>query len=259
MKSEILITNKELFDELITEAQNQEFTGWDFSYISGRMIQGQPSWDYRAIVLDRARGAGSMLDMGTGGGEFLSSLPFLPYVTCATEGYPPNISLARRRLGPLGVRVFEVHSDEDLPFEDSAFDLVINRHESFSARQVFRLLKPGGKFLTQQVGGSDNFRLNELLQAKPHYPYHNWTLQEACKRLVKAGFRILDQQEEFLETAFVDIGAVVYYLMAVPWQIEDFTIQKYYNKLADIHNLIEKDGELVTSSHRFLLETEKPG
>jgi len=30
---------------------------------------------------------------------------------------------------------------------------VINRHESFSASEVFRVLKPGGIFVTQQVGG----------------------------------------------------------------------------------------------------------
>ncbi len=253
-----MITNKELFDQLISEASQQDFSGWDFSYISGRMIQAQPAWDYRAIVLDRARQAGSMLDMGTGGGEFLSNLPFLPYITCATEGYPPNVPIARQRLGPLGVRVFEVHSDDDLPFEDRAFDLVINRHESFSARQVFRILKPGGQFVTQQVGGDDNFRLNELLQKKPHFEYHKWTLQAAAKRLVEAGFRILGQKEDFPETVFTDIGAVVYYLKAIPWQIEGFTVKKYYDKLAAIHNLIEKEGELVTQSHRFLIEALKP-
>ena len=37
-------------------------------------------------------------------------------------------------------------------YGDSSFDLVINRHEIFGAKEVFRALKPGGLFLTHQVG-----------------------------------------------------------------------------------------------------------
>ncbi len=70
-----------------------------------------------------------MLDMGTGGGEFLSSLaPFPPY-TCATEAYPPNVPIAKARLEPLGIEVFQISEDNFLPIPDNTLDLVINRHE----------------------------------------------------------------------------------------------------------------------------------
>jgi len=56
------------------------------------------SWNYRNEVKFRIYGISSLLDMGTGGGEFLSSLSPLPANTCATEGYEPNIPVARNRL-----------------------------------------------------------------------------------------------------------------------------------------------------------------
>jgi len=81
-----VILNKPLFDKLVDEACHQEFSGWDFVYVSNRMIESQPSWDYRQLVLDKIKNATSLLDLDTGGGEFLSSLQPLPPITCATEG-----------------------------------------------------------------------------------------------------------------------------------------------------------------------------
>ena len=91
----------------------------------------------------------SLLDIGTGGGEFLSSLAPLPKIVYATEGYEPNIPIARKRLEPLGVKVYKVDSDENLPF-DNSFDLVINRHDRILKKRYIEYLK-GGIFVTQQV------------------------------------------------------------------------------------------------------------
>jgi len=160
------LTDNELFDYLVSEA-SKEFEGWDFSYLeSTRRMQEFPlSWNYRNEVKIRMAEASSLLDMGTGGGEFLSSLSPLPKYTCVTEGYEPNIMIARNRLEPLGVKVYRIDDDESLPFDAETFDLVINRHESYSPKEVKRILKKQGTFITQQVGGLNNKEINELLGA----------------------------------------------------------------------------------------------
>ncbi len=59
--------------------------GWDFSYLSRteRMTSEPLPWSYGSLVIAAMAGAGSMLDMGTGGGEFLSALrPFPPGHPC---------------------------------------------------------------------------------------------------------------------------------------------------------------------------------
>jgi hypothetical protein len=38
-----------------------------------------------------------------------------------------------------------------------------------------------------------------------------------------------------------DINAIVYYLKIVSWEIPDFTIQKYFDKLWEIHKQIAKN------------------
>jgi len=245
------------FERLVAEAQRQEFCGWDFSFIDGRWRESPMSWDYRQIVLGHLGRVNSMLDMGTGGGEFLSSLRPLPADTCATEGFPPNLSLARARLEPLGVEVVETLPGDRLPVEDARFDLVINRHEAFSASEVYRVVRPGGRFITQQVGGRDNIRLNQLLQAREEREFDAWTLDSAVAQLEDAGLRVVEGQEEFPETVVSDIGAVVFYLKAIPWQIADFTVDKYREPLAVLHDQIKTDGDLVLTSHRFFIEATK--
>jgi SAM-dependent methyltransferase len=198
-----------------------------------------------------------MLDMDTGGGEVLSSFMPLPQNTYATEGYAPNVPVAKNRLEPLGVKVVQVWGNDIPPFDDAYFDLVTNRHGSYIAQELQRILKSGGIFITQQVGGENNFKLNQLLQEKPEFMYSNWTLDLAVKQLTEAGFQILEQKNEYPETTVTDIGAIVFHLKVIQWQITDFSVEKYYDKLVKIHNMIQETGSLKIKSHRFLIVAKK--
>ena len=148
------------FAALVGDALAAPFTGWDFSYLRGRTSAGPLPWDYRAEAARITRGAASLLDLGTGGGERLSRLARPPR-TVATEAYGPNVPVAAARLRPLGVPVVWCEPAPDnttpddkagrLPFAAATFSVVISRHEAFTAREVARVLRPGGWFVTQQV------------------------------------------------------------------------------------------------------------
>jgi SAM-dependent methyltransferase len=250
--------NKDKFERLMNEAWQHEFAGWDFNFVTGRFVETPPSWDYRQIVLDHIRNAKALLDLDTGGGEFLAGLQPLPPGSCATEGYPPNVAIATARLEPLGVKVFNTHAAVQLPFEDEFFDLVINRHGGILAPEIARVLTPGGRFITQQVGDKNCLLLNEALQNIPDFTFSAWNLERAVKQLETGGLRILERKEEFPKAEFKDIGAVVYYLKAISWQVTDFTIEKYYDRLAEIDQGIQEKGAFVVNEHRFLIEAQKP-
>ncbi|GAB6169516.1 hypothetical protein JCM1393_19760 [Clostridium carnis] len=50
--------------------EEMSFKGWDFSYLNGRWEDENLPWDYKNYLKDNYE----LLDMGTGGGEFLLSL-----------------------------------------------------------------------------------------------------------------------------------------------------------------------------------------
>lgn len=246
------------FEIYLADAEHP-FSGWDFSHISSakRMVTTPLDWSYTSIILPLVRTVDAMLDMGTGGGEFLASLQPLPRSTFATEGYPPNLPLARERLEPLGVEVRAVSDDSDLPFDDEQFDLVINRHESYDPVEVWRTVKPGGWLITQQVGGRNDLDLNRELGALEDFGFLHWDLDYAARELEGAGWRVEERREAFPILRFFDIGAVVYYLKAVPWQIEDFDVERYRDRLYALHQKITAAGYIDITSHYFLLVARK--
>ncbi|MBW6465728.1 MAG: class I SAM-dependent methyltransferase [Brevefilum sp.] len=250
-------TSKQHFQAVVDAGQSAVFSGWDFSWLEGRMVQEIPSWDYTELVKAMLVNAHSLLDMGTGGGEFLASLAPLPPDTHATESYPPNQPIAQRRLAPMGVTVHPVDEDGPLPFDNSRFDVVINRHESYNPKEVYRILKPGGRFLTQQVGELDNLELNLLLDPQKLQPLTDWGLETETAKLCETGFIISQAEKAALRTSFMDIGAVVYYLKAISWQIEGFTLEGYHRQLLMLHHWIQSHGPLITTAHRFLILAHK--
>jgi SAM-dependent methyltransferase len=259
------------FETLIAAAEREPFEGWDFSHLEGRLVEAPPPYEYLAAVRARLSGVKAMLDLGTGGGERLAELAPFAALTVATEAWGPNVMVAARRLGPLGARVvFAEGAPENwetiatplrqtpaLPFRDAAFGLVIDRHESYLAAEVFRVLEPGGWFVTQQCGGAHHAGLNDLV-GLPQPRYAAWGLAPAAAQLSAAGFEAVDGREAFGETRVHDVGAIVYYLRALPWQAPGFRASDHLPQLRALHDRISAYGSLTIRGHHFLIEARKP-
>ncbi len=251
------------FEKLISEAQSQKFSGWNFSWLTDRLVQETLPWDYKQEVTKEFPNVKSLLDLGTGGGEFLSSLGKLPMRTYATEGYPPNVAIARTRLKSLDVEVVRTFAEDNtrrpqvgaLPFRTESLDMIIDRHESFVASEVYRVLKRGGIFLTQQAGSANYPELNEFLGAPKTEAV--WDLQVARQQISEAGLHVTSGREARLESRFRDIGAVVFFLLAVPWQLEGFTVARYRDNLKELHKLIVRTGSFSVTARRFYLHSIK--
>ena len=175
----------------------------------------------------------------------------------ATEEYPPNFRLATERLSPFGVQVVNVRLTEDdlMPFAEGEFDLVLNRHSSFNAKEVARILAPGGAFLTQQVHGLWAYDLLAVFGAKPQWP--EATLERYVPRLKEAGMTITNAQEWSGQFSFTDVGAIVYYLKAVPWLVPGFSVEKHAKDLLKLQRRLEQGEDLVFSARKYLIEAHK--
>jgi SAM-dependent methyltransferase len=259
------------FDALIGAAEREPFEGWDFSHLAGRMVEAPMPFDYQALVRARFPGVQRLLDLGTGGGEVLSALAPFPGTTVATEAWAPNAELAGRRLSALGASVVLVEGAPEnwetiaaplrasprLPFADAAFDLVVDRHESYLPAEVFRVVRPGGRFITQQCGGTHHAELNDLL-GLPRPRYAGWGLDAAEAQLSAVGFVEVRGDEAFTESLIHDVGAIVYYLRALPWQAPDFNARDHLGRLGALHKQIARSGPLSIRAHHFLVEAVKP-
>jgi SAM-dependent methyltransferase len=257
-------------DDRLAAAIARPFTGWDFSWVADRMTI-EPPWDYTQLVLDAARDSPDLLDMGTGGGEWLAGLPARPWRTIATEAFEPNVALAARTLRSIGgslVRDEGAPDNEDqhynehgqvstgrLAFRSDAFTLVVNRHEAFVAREVARILAPGGVFLTQQVDNNNLYDCAALFAVEPPPLEPSW-LPVAVAQVEAAGLIAEDARSGVERYEFSDVGALVWYLRAVvPQHPEwaDFDPLQYRDALVRLDHRMQHGDPVAIRERRLLL------
>lgn len=250
--------NIELLKQTWLQESSKGMEGWDFSYLEGRTEEEPLPWDYKEIVSKYLHPTDTLLDMGTGGGEFLLTFNHPHDLTSVTEGYLPNLALCENKLGSLGMTVKYVNEDDQLDFDDSSFDIVINRHESFDVHEVWRVLKPGGTFITQQIGGENNRSMAEfILKDLPESPYKGHTLQKSKDELENIGFHLVQAEEYFPEMKFYDIGAFVYFASIIKWEFPDFSVENSMEQLLELENQREKNGYIISKEHRFVIVAQK--
>jgi SAM-dependent methyltransferase len=251
------VTETTRFDELVAEGEAVPVEGWDFSWFDGRATEERPPWGYARLMGERMAQAAAALDIQTGGGEVLAGIPRPPAVLAATESWPPNIALARERLGPLGATVAEAGDDADLPFDDGSFDLVVSRHPTVVLwDEIGRVLRPGGTYLSQQVGAGSNRELTDAMMG-PQVVHPGRSTEWASASAQAAGLTVVDLQERALRVEFFDIAAVVYFLRKVLWTVPGFTVKRYRPQLAAVHQQIQSGKPFVAHSQRFLIEARK--
>ena len=250
------------FEELLAEGASVPVDGWDFSWFAGRATEQRPSWGYARLLERRLAASSAALDIQTGGGEVfaevLGRLPGPPAVVAATESWPPNVALARRRLVGSGASIVDIADHAPLPFPDRSFDLVASRHPTvLDWTEVARVLRPGGTLLSQQVGPGSVRELTDFMMG-PQPVGDGRSPARAVAAARAAGLIVVDLREESLPTVFQDVAAVVVYLRKVIWIVPGFTVEAYRDRLADLHERIRIDGPFVAHAQRFLIEARKP-
>ena len=239
--------------------EQQPLTGWDFSYLDGRTLEEQPPWSYESRAAELMRQSSSVVDLDTGGGEqFLKLHKHWPPKVVATEHFPPNFKLATERLSPFGVQVIDVQISDfnPMPFDDAEFDLVLNRHAAFNANEVARVLALGGIFLTQQVHGLWAVDLLAAFDARHQWP--EATPEKYVPQLKAAGLKIINFQDWSGKLTFTDVGAIVYYLKAIPWLVRGFSVESHLEYLLKLQNQLENGEELAFVDRKYLIEAQKP-
>jgi hypothetical protein len=75
--------------------------------------------------------------------------------------------------------------------------------------------------------------------------------------LKAASLEIVDTQEWSGQLAFTDVGAIVYYLKAVPWLVSGFSVESHLKYLLNLQKRLENNETLTFVARKYLIEAYK--
>ena len=90
----------------------------------------------------------------------------------------------------------------------------------------------------------------------PQWP--DATPEKYLPLLEAAGLTIVTVEEWEGRLVFADVGAIVYYLKATPWEVPGFTVRTHLPSLLALQERLEAGEELGFHAAKYLIEARKP-
>ena len=133
------------------------------------------------------------------GGNFTSQFEKLPPITYSVELNPTK---SKRNLRRERCQSNNFYFTGKMPFKDEKLDVVVNELSNYDKFEMYRILKPGGYLVVDQLG-SDNYK--EIINMFIPFKLKGQWNKEACQStLTEIGFDIVDSYE--------DVGHIVFIL-----------------------------------------------
>jgi SAM-dependent methyltransferase len=187
-----------------------------------------------------------VLDVGTGAGERLRELAPSFGHGLGIDADPEMVRLARE--GPAGNLSFRVCS-ERLESVPGAFDVILDRHAPFDLDAVAAHLRPGGYFITQQVGERNMACVKAPLGQAPGQP------PIGRQAITATGLRLLAFLEYDVEYVVRDIESLVFWLNALDAAHADVDGRSALASASVLNQVLAGNVDergFVTNEHRYL-------
>lgn len=186
------------------------------------------------------------------GGEFVSKYPSLPPITYVVEAKKEK---ADETLKDRELKVTTCTKDGKMPFKDDKMDVVINELSNYDKFEMFRILKPGGYVIVDQMG-SDNYKeiINMFI---PFRMKGSWDKESCSQTLHDIGFEIVHGMEDRGYIRFKTMASVFRFMKDLaPDRVEKYEL--YINFYAAILKTIKEQSFFDLTTHKFLVIAKKP-
>lgn len=186
------------------------------------------------------------------GGEFVAKYPELPPITYVVEAKKEEADV---NLKERGLKITTCTKDGKMPFKDDKMDVVINELSNYDKFEMFRVLKPGGYVIVDQMG-SDNYKeiINMFI---PFKMKGSWDKESCSQTLHDIGFEIVHGIEDHGYVRFKTMASVFHFIKNLsPERVEKYDL--YINFYANILKTIKEQKFFDLTTHKFMVVAKKP-
>lgn len=232
--------------------------GWDFSSL--QVIDEGVKWEIYKEVSRYLTQNSFWLDLGTGGGERVLKLADKVQLLVGIDSSPEMIKTAHRNLEAkrLTNTRFWVMDNRHILFPDEFFDVISCRHSDFNANEVYRVLKAGGTFLTQEVSEADKINIKEYFGRGQSFNEIDGTLLRAyVKQLEEAGFGDISFEEYDATEYYQRREDIIFLLTHTPIIVDFGKRPGDLEKLDQFINSNQTTKGIKTNSKRFKVIARK--
>lgn len=232
--------------------------GWDFSHL--KTIEEGQRWDFFQEVLKKAKPGDLLLDIGTGGGERILKIAQHFRSVYGIDHSPSMINTAIKNLRKtkLDNVKFLLMDSSNLDFLDNYFDIVTDRHCDFNPSEVFRVLKKGGYFFTQQVSEGDQMNIKKAFGRGQGYGVKDGALKNKyLKQMTKLGFRKINSFEYDSGLIYKTDKDYIFHLRYTPTIPEFGKKKKDFEVLRKFIRENKTEKGIKTNSKRFMIIAAK--
>ena len=88
-------------------------------------------------------------------------------------------------------------------------------------------------------------------------PFPELQLSIQKNKFEEAGFEIIRSGEVFRPIRFYDVGAFVWFAHIIEWEFPGFSVDKCFDKLLKMQEVIDEKGMVEGTIHRYLIVAKK--
>lgn len=212
--------------------------------------QSMPIYSSQEIVSKYLNEQTHLAAISLDGGDYISSFENLPPITYAVEA---QFEKAEEKLSSQNIKVTRLTSEGKLPFKDERLDVVVNELANYDKYDLYRVVKPGGYILVNQLG-SDNYR--ELINTFLPFRLHGrWDLESGSRTLSEIGLEIVDGVEEHGYVRFNSLTSFIHFMKEITRV--DISQDRFVNFYGHVLKQIKEKNYYELTTHRFMVVARK--
>lgn len=215
------------------------------------MQQSLPEYDAHEVTKAYLQEDKHVAIVSVDGGEFTSQYDSLPPITYSVELNPTQ---AKDKLESKGIKVTSLTQQGKMPFKDEKIDVIINELANYDKFEMYRVLKPNGYLIVDQVG-SENYK--EIINMFVPFRIKGQWDKESCQRTLKdIGFDLINGFEDIGRIRFDSLAALISFVKSIsPERVEKY--EQFINFYGEALKRIKEKGFYELTTHRFLVIAQK--